>query len=169
MAKHGKGRKPRRKKLYAPIADDSLALSTLATKDVIAAVIGDNPGIEMYAKMARLSWALIGLTEGDGPIVVGIAHEDYTDAEVEAYIENSTSWVSQDLIAQEIAQRKIRIVGQLTFRNPVLNDGKPIDTPMRWVNGDGQTMRFFAYNAGALLLTTGAVLNVFGNVFLTER
>ncbi len=166
MTKKPRRGRDRRGKLFAPVVDDVLALSTLATKDLIAAVIGDNPGIEMYAIMARLSWSVIGLTEGDGPIWVGLAHEDYTDAEVEAYIENSGSWVFTDLINQEIAKRKIRIVGVCSRESPVLNNGIPIDTPLKWLNGDAQTLRFWAYNAGGAVLTTGAVLAATGNVFL---
>jgi len=96
--------------------------------------------------------------ERQGPIVVGVAHSDYSDSEVEAWFENTGSWEQGDKIQQEVARRKIRLVG--VFDTPesashvlVLNDGKPIRTKCGWMLTTGQTLKVWAYNAGTSALS----------------
>lgn len=109
---------------------------------------------------------------GIGPFLVGIAHSDYTAAEVEAWIEQTQSWNEGDLIGQEIAKRKIRIVG--TFHNFgdaattfTLNDGKPIATKLGWILIQSQQLSLWAYNLGtAAVATTVPTVNVQGHVNL---
>ncbi len=91
---------------------------------------------------------------GDGPILVGIAHSDYSDAEIEAFIEMTDSWDEGNLVEQEIAKRKIRKIG--IFESPggategvVLNDGEPIKTKLNWILLQGQTLALWAYNMGS--------------------
>ncbi len=89
-----------------------------------------------------------------GPWLVGLAHSDYSAAEIEEWIENTGSWEEGNLIQQEIADRKIREVG--VFDDPdaaadsvVLNDGLPIKTKLNWILTIGQTLDVWVYNLGA--------------------
>jgi len=107
------------------------------------------------------SWSLSNWTpaEGRGPVVVGVAHSDYTDPEIEAYIENTGSWNEGSKVEQEIGRRKIRRVGQFDIPSgatvsAVLNDGKPIRTKLNWILNQGQTLRYWAYNQGTLAIAT---------------
>ncbi len=114
---------------------------------------------------------------GIGPVTVGVAHSDYTDAEIEAVIENTGAWRRSDLVAQEIANRKVRIIG--TFETPVagtatssrvLNDGKPIKTKLNWTLRTGQTLAFWAFNDGENpFATTDPDLRIQGHANLWER
>ncbi len=160
-----------RKKLFAPIVNNELPLSTLAKDALLASVLGGSPGEEMYFKMARFTWILKGVASTDGPIVVGIAHEDYSNAEIEEYLENATQWDIGDKIAQEQSARKIRVVGVFAGGTPglfqSLNDGKPIDTPLRFKVQNDQSLKIWALNKG-VTMQTGSILVVNGNVFMNR-
>ncbi len=168
MAKHGS--KPRKKLIVGSINPPAgIVLGTLANKTLISVTVGENPLQEMWLNSVDLSWGMQDLTPGEGPIVVGIAHEDYTDAEIEEYLENTGSWNPGDLVDQEVAKRKVRVVGQFAGNlgfEETLNDGKPIRTRCRWRNAENQSLKLWAYNNGGGALTTGGVVRPIGNAYL---
>ncbi len=99
----------------------------------------------------------------DGPILVGIAHEDYTSTEIEEWIEQVLSWDEGDMIGQEIAKRKIRQVGVLnalvsggTAANSswTIADGREITTKAGWIINPTKTIKIWAYNMGSGALST---------------
>ena len=109
-----------------------------------------------YVSSIRATWTLDGYTptQNAGPIVCGVCHSDYSAAEVLAWFTATGSWNETDLIAKEVANRKIRIVG--TFPTPdaatdavVLNDGKAILTKLGWILSQGQTLAQWVYNSGS--------------------
>jgi len=174
MARRGRGRRKFRRYIKGQI-DFTLSLGTLATLTVIGATVGDSVIEKAYCTSVKCSYSLSGFTAaaGDGPILVGVSHGDYTDAEVEEWIETTDSWEETDMIGQEIARRKIRKIG--TIRIPpgsaitdafVLNEGKPMTTKCGYVLSTGQTVRFWAYNLGTSSLTSGALLKVQGHANL---
>ncbi len=158
-------RKPRRKfrRYIKGIVDETLPLTALAARDVVTQTFDDSVNERTWISSVRGSWSLDGLTHAEniGPIMVGIAHSDYTDAEIEEFIENTGSWDEGDLVSQEVGKRKIRIVG--IFQTPpgaqavdvmVLNDGKPITTKCGWILNQGQTLDLWAYNLGSAAVAT---------------
>ncbi len=155
MAKHG--RKGRFRRYLRGAIDHKLQLSTLAAEVVIGSSIVDTLQEKAWMSSVKAVYSLNKWTAGadDGPIVVGVCHSDYTDAEIEEWIENLASWEENDLIGQEVAKRKIRQVG--VFRtafddtglaNYVLNEGREIHTKCGWSLSTGQTVKFWAYNSG---------------------
>ena len=175
MAKHTGKRRKFRKYLRGKI-DIENALSTLGANTLISASVAGSVVERTWVSSIECTWALADLpvTADDGPVTVGVAHSDYSDAEIEAYIENTGSWQETDLISQEIAKRKIRIVG--TFSNEgvaaeaaqtaVLNDGKPIKTKCNWVIITGQNLKMWAYNTGASALGAGSSVHTMGHANL---
>ncbi len=168
------GRRKFRRYLRGSI-DFQLALGTLATKVVIGGTVGDTVSEKAWCSSIVCSHSMADFTAAadKGPVVVGVAHGDYSDAEVEEWIETIDSWEEADMIGQEIGRRKIRRIG--TFRVPVgavpgdiqiLNDGRNIRTKCGWMLTTGQTLRFWAYNLGDASLTTGAEYNVQGHANL---
>ncbi len=152
----------------------TLALSTLAANTLISVNVSGNVTEPAWCSSVRLTWSLAQFTQGvdEGPVTVGVAHSDYTSAEIEQTIENSGSWEQGDLIAKEQSSRKIRIVGTFSQFSEsesgalVLNDGKPITTKCGWKLSESQTVKFWAYNEGAQALTTGSDLSVLGHANL---
>lgn len=173
MPKKGKGKSM--KGYVKGNLDEGLVLSTLGAQTLVSIVFD-----EVMREKGRISsidttWGLSDWTAGadDGPIVVGVAHGDYTDAEIEEVIENTGSWDIGDKIAQEVGKRLVRIVGAFgsdtagVFKQIVLNDGKKIKTKLNWQVATGNTLKVFAYNSGTSALADGAIvrLNGHANIF----
>ncbi len=145
--------------------DEAMSLGTLGSQTLFSQNWDESVDELCWVSSIRSTWTLSNYTPltGAGPVIVGVAHSDYTSAEIEAFIENANSWTRGDLVAQEVAKRKIRIVG--TFDTPgtdtdpsfdtySLNDGKPIRTKCGWTLTTGQTLKSWAYNAGSAALGT---------------
>ncbi len=149
---------------------EGLPLSTLAASTLVAA---DMSAVNerTYAASAWLLWSNRGITAGEGPVRVGLAHSDYTTAEIEEYLEQTDSWNEGNLVAREVASRKIREVGVFANESTeeVLNDGKMIKTALRWILLQGQTVQVWAYNASGATLTTGQVVGAAGHVWLQPK
>ncbi len=163
----------RRRRYLRGNVEESLALSTLANNTLVLATFSGAVIERTLVSSIVGTWSLKDLTEvvSDGPVIVGLAHSDYTAAEIEAVIENTGSWSEGDLVAQEIAKRKIRIVGTFEelggdISTAVLNDGVPIKTKLNWILTTGQTLDMWAYNAGSGGLTGTAQLHCFGHANL---
>ncbi len=173
MAKHGKGRKYRR--YLRGKLDLALALGTLSSDDVIIQAMSETVNERTWVSSLKSTWILADLTLGEGPITVGIAHGDYTAAEIEEFLENAGSWNEGDLVAQEIAKRKIRIVGTFsgsegsptgaTFAE-ALNEGMPVSTKCGWILNQGETIDVWAFNKSGGNLTTGGIVRLEGHVNL---
>ncbi len=160
MAKHPR-RKRRFRKYLRGSLDEQLSLGVLAANTVIGTVTSQKVIDSTWLSSVRATWTLDQLTPAadDGPIMVGVAHESYTDTQVEEWIETTGSWDYGAPVQQEIARRKIRIVG--TFPTPadaltavVLNDGKLLTTKCGWMIPPGESIRIWAYNTGGSALAT---------------
>ncbi len=171
MAKHG--RRKYRKYLRGNIDLDFL-LGTLGAESLISAVVPDTVVEKAWCSSVKAAYSIQALTKTPttGPITIGVAHSDYTSAEIEAWVENLGAWDQGGKIEQEIARRKIRVIG--TFENPeatgdttVLNDGRKFTTKCGWQLVTGQTLRFWAYNEGSsALATTDPTVHVTGHANL---
>ncbi len=163
-----RGRKYRR--YLRGIIDAEISLGTLGPNAVVANNEANVLTESAFLTSVKATWSLIDFTAGtqDGPIVVGLAHSDYSDGEIEQWIENTLSWDQGDMIGQEINKRKIRRVGvfqnlsTVTAGADALNDGRPITTKCKWGLNTGDTVRFWAYNTGTGTLTTGALVKING-------
>ncbi len=165
MAKHGRGASRRKGYRYLPV-DNILTVGNLITKDVIANDFDAVVDQDTFMVSSDLVWGTEGATAGDGPMVVGLAHNDYTAAEIEEFIEASASWDSGDKIANERRKRKIRIVGifPLAAADEVLNDGRPLKTKLGFVVEIGNTLKVWAYNPSTGTIATGVVVNITGGI-----
>ncbi len=153
-----------------------LQIGTLAGQTLIIDVFDDTVTEKTLITSAVISWSIQGWTPiaDCGPLMVGLAHSDYSAAEVEAVIENTGSWDEADLVQQEIASRKVRIVGILrpeaagsSLEGNRLNNGDPIKTKLNWILNSGQTLDVWAYNMGQVAFaTTSPQLHLAGHVNL---
>ncbi len=141
--------------------DEVLSLGTLAGSTLVGTGMAGSVQERTWISSIRAAWSLNDFTPAvdAGPIMVGVAHNDYSDAEIEAWIENAGSWDEGDLVSQEVAKRKIRMVGvfdaaALAEGEAVLNDGKPITTKCGWILNQADTLKMWAYNMGAQALAT---------------
>jgi len=151
--------------------DETTTLGALASNTLVAIDYDETPDEEVFALSQEATWAITGHTVDEGPIVVGFAHSDYSEAEIEEVIENAGSWDRGDLVAQEVARRKVRIVGTFPgdLTEEVLNEGSPIKSPIKWGINTGKTLKLFAYSRHSAPLTAGTLLLVNGHIWLKPR
>ncbi len=157
--------------------NEVLALGTLASLTGVIAAFDDTVEERTLISSIIASYALEGYTGvlGDGPVMVGIAHGDYSLAEIEAWIENAQGWQEGDHVAREVGARLVRVIG--TFGVTVasdagietLNDGKKIKTKLNWILNASQTLTLWAYNLGSGALTTGSIVHANGHVNLFPK
>ncbi len=175
MSKHRKAR--RRRRYLRGTITDAFDLGTLGGATVAKEDLTETVSEVTWISSIRAAWTLVNYTAAtdDGPILVGIAHSDYSAAEIEDYLETTNSWNQSDLVKQEVAKRKIRRVG--VFDSPAdalavarLQEGKMITTKCGWLMSSGQTLSVWAYNlGGSALATTVPRVNVNGHANLWPR
>ncbi len=169
-------KKPYRKRRYnlrRVRVSSELALSTLGSDTALTnSLTGTSAGAYRFMS-GKLSWTLSGKTIGEGPITVGYAHSDYSVTEVKECLESFASIDQGDKQAQEQADRLIRTVG--TFGNQgadqamaALNNGLLITTRLNWLINIGDSVNFFVFNEATGALTTGAVVNAQGDVYIKD-
>ncbi len=157
--------------------DESTSFAALAAKDVATADFDQVVVDRMLISSVKATYSLRDFTPAvnSGPILVGIAHSDYTDAEIEEFLETTDSWDEGNKVEQEVAGRLIRRIGifqspALATESVTLNDGKPIRTKLNWILNQGQTLQLWVYNMGsAAVATTTPVVDVAGQANLWAR
>ncbi len=166
MAKNKRGGSSRRKGYRYLIVDESLSVGNLTTKDVIADDFDVSVDEDTFMISAKLVWGTSGFTVGEGPLIVGLAHNDYTAAEIEEHLEEVASWDEGDQIAGERRRRKIRTVGTfpLAAQDEVLNDGRPLKTKLGFWIQDGHTLKTWAYNPTTGTIATGGIVHANGGI-----
>lgn len=161
------GRKRRFRPYLKGQIQNSLALSTLGGRAAVSGDVTDTVTEKAWLSSVKATWSLAKFIAGtdDGPIQIGLAHSDYTTAEILEWINQTASWDQGDRIGQEIAKRQIRRVG--VFDTPpdlgvadtvVLNDGKPITTKCGWQLKTAESVKIWAFNQGSSAIATGAVV-----------
>ncbi len=153
--------------------DELLDLGTLAARTLTVGPFDDTVLERTRISSLVATWSLSSLTGGDsiGPILVGVAHSDYSSAEIEEVIENTGSWNEGNLVEREVAMRKVRIVGQMgrsaVGETSYLNEGQVVKTKLNWILPAGSTLDLWAYNLGTVALaTTDPDLHVEGHANL---
>ncbi len=166
MAKNNKRKGYR----YLPV-DEQLAVGTLGARSVIKSDFDSVLDNDMFFMSFRGTWAIEAHTAAEGPIVVGLAHSDYTSAEVEEALEAIASWDQGDKVAQEQARRKVRTVGVFDGLTTIekLNDGRAFTTKLRFMVEIGETLAAWAWNQDAAQLADGTILKVQGGVSARRR
>ncbi len=144
--------------------NDRVVATTLAANTLVGANIGQVTIDTCRISSIRGVWTLTNFTPvNNTTVVVGVAHSDYTDAEVEGWLESAGSWDRGNTTAREVRSRMCRTIG--TFRVgatgsasdvAVLNDGRPIKTKLNWLLTEGQTIKLWVFNGGAAAYATTA-------------
>ncbi len=154
--------------------DVTKLLGTLGSETTISVAVIDTVEEKAWLSSVKATFSMKNFTKAadSGPITFGLAHSDYTNAEIAEYLDNLSSWSQGDLRNQEIARRKIRRIGQFTTPDAItetawFNQGRPITTKCGWQLITGQTVKFWWHNEGAAALaTTDPVCQVNGHANL---
>ncbi len=146
-------------------------LGTLGDEDVVAAAFQTNAfNTGSWIISMDAIWSIREFTVGEGPIEVGFADADLTVTQIQEALDIEVIGPA-GRIQQEIATRPVRKVGMFTgiLAEDVLNDGKPIRRRGSFKLMNTGTVDIWARNKGGSTLTTGAALEISGNLFLNWR
>ncbi len=119
-----------------------------------------------YAVGCSLYWVIRDLTPGEGPIEVGVDHNDLSVGESAEALDAEVVSPS-NIIERERASRPVRRSGVFfgLAESEVLNNGKPIRTKMMFSLDPGFNARAWARNKSGAALTTGAIITVTGKMW----
>lgn len=162
MARNSPKRRAARGIWRRPYVTVSLTLTTLATKDLLSDTLSNAVDEKCRWMSIEAAYSLVNLTTGDGPIMFGVAHPDYSDPEIEEAIEAFGAVTLADKIANERANRLVRVIGVLTEQETAFRGGNLVKTRLNWMLATGQQPKVWAYNQGAALLSTGSEVTVQG-------
>ncbi len=169
LAKRASPRKRRSFSLRRIRVTDELALGTLGSDIAITGGLHGAVTAAIRIVTASITWALNDLTVSEGPISVGYAHGDYSVTEIKECLEAQASAPGTDKIANERANRLVKIVGTFSGEaNQSLNFGRPIKTRLNWVIRPGVVLNSFAFNESTGVLTTGAFVTTTGNLWVKD-
>ncbi len=142
-----------------------ITLGALSGEDV-AAIAG--PVLTMGYRIIKTVWTgvAVGITAGEGSgLILGIANNDLTAAQIEASLEAQGPLFRGDRNLEELSNRFTKIVGQsvpvlgaveLAFVGP--EGGAPVSTILRWSFPLGTSgWKWFIYNLGTGLTTGGTM------------
>ncbi len=167
MAKHGRKGRPfgLREVRTSSVVTMATTAAQVALSQALTAASTSGP----YRCISVIaSWRSQELTDADGPLIVGYAHSDYSVTEIKECIEASASIDQGDKVAQERANRLVRVVGTLGQAvDDELNNGAPIKTRLNWLIGIGDTVNAFVYNDG-ITMSTGALVRINGSLWVKD-
>lgn len=147
----------------------TLALSTLVDNIVIS-----NPLLPAFTRRFRvistkLNVTMIGTTLTEGPISVGFAHSDYSNAEI-AESNDIALLSTSSKIEQERSRRLVRKIGQ--FAGNEVNQelrgnrgGEFIRTRLNWAIEEDFALSMWAQNKSGATLTSGQSLEIDGVIY----
>lgn len=174
MGKHGRGRRRRSFNLRRVRVAGGTAAGALAAGDVTAAAL-TSAATDPYRLMSiKASYQILdlGAIPDDG-YEFGLAHSDYTAAEIEECLESQGSIDLGNKVAQEQANRLVRTIGIISPQPVVsagayFNDGKPVATKLNWKMSSGDTLNLWVRNASQTVWTTGSIVAGIGNLWVKD-
>ncbi len=151
-----------------PRIDSQIAIGALAASKVKSTALGSVLDQEVWAISMDTNSTLTNIVLDEGPILFGVCHSDYSDVEIEEWLEEASSWIKSNKIGQERSRRKCRLIGSLMYDaiHSQFNGGRNSRTKLGWALEDGMTLKFWVYNQSDSTLTTGGTLNTTGKAFL---
>ncbi len=170
-------KKPRKRRTFnlrkVRIAS-STAIGALATLDVVSGTITNAPTDKVRFITADLSYSWSDMTPADDTLEFGLAHGDYSAAEIEECLEAQAAIDVGDKTEQERADRLVRSVGIITgvtvnaIGGSQFNNGVPVKTKLNWLMGAGDQLQVWARNGSATVYTTGSSIVAIGNLWVKD-
>ncbi len=153
--------------------DENVIITDLAAATLVSSDFDETPEQDTLVSSIVASYSIDNLVAGQGPLIFGVAHSDYSDAEIEEFIENTGSWDQGSKVEQERAKRLIRKIGTMVGTqgsgtvDVKWNNGVPMKTKLNWRLNTGDTLNLWCYNISASALSTSTpVLRAHGHANL---
>ncbi len=154
---------------------NELAIGALAADDVISGAL-TLAGVGTYRAMSiKCAWGLSDIPIGlDDNFQFGVAHSDYTAAEIEECLEAQESIDLGDKVAQERANRLVRLIG---IMNPIIvtadtgaqfQNGRQVKTRLNWLMSIGDTLVVWVRNGSGTIWSTGTLITTIGDLWVKD-
>ncbi len=175
MAKnYRRGRRRRPFNLRKVRVVQGIAVGALATLDVLSGAITASSAATLRLVSVNLNYKIVDLgSASDDGQEFGLAHSDYSAAEIEECLEASASIDAGNHIEREKANRLVRSIGTfvgdpLAGGDKQFNDGKPMKTKLNWLLTPGDTLHMWIRNGSATVYTTGAAIIAQGDLWVRD-
>ncbi len=151
-----------------------LAVTALASLDVVKAAGTSALANTLRIMSLDMSWGIVDLGAAiDDGFQFGVAHSDYTAAEIEEALEATASMDVGNKVEQERANRLVRSIGMINGQGLIgsgliFNDGKPVKTRLNWLLSIGDTLDVWVRNASGVVYTAGAQLVGNGHLWVKD-
>ncbi len=172
MAKHSKRRRFTLRKVRITVAAD---IGALAAQDVFAGTLMNAPADKLRVMSADLYYAWTNKAVIDDSAQFGIAHGDYSAAEIEECLEALTAVDLGDKVAQERTNRLVRQVGiiagdagETAGMAAPFNGGRSVKTKLNWLLSGGDTLQLWVRNGSGTVYTTGSAIAASGNIWVKD-
>ncbi len=171
MAK--KGRRKRRFNLRRVRLIGTVAVGALASLDVgsgaITLAVADK--LRLISINAAWGWSDVGASTDDD-LEFGVAHSDYTAAEIEECLEATAAIDLGDKVAQERTNRLVRSIGILMNQSSTgagsFADGRRVKTKLNWLLSEGDTLVVWFRNGSGAVYTTGSTITCQGDLWVKD-
>ena len=167
-------RRKRRYNLRKVRISASSALGALAALDVVSNVV-INAAADTYRLISVIaSYGWSDKAQIDDGAAFGLAHSDYSAAEIEECLEAVTAIDLGDKIAQERANRLVREIGTITGSTEItgaglpFNGGRRVKTRLNWLMSIGDQLQLWIRNGSGVVYTTGSVITIDGEVYIKD-
>lgn len=120
----------------------------------------------------NFSYSWIDKAQIDGGLEFGLAHSDYSPAEIEECLEANASMDLGNKIAQEQANRLVRAIGTITGNQAVaggeaaFNDGRRMKTKLNWTIAIGDFLVLWVKNSSGIIYSSGSSVSVLGECWV---
>ncbi len=154
----------------------AVAIGALATLDVVKQAGTSAAASTLRFISIDMTWAITDLAATvDDAFQFGVAHSDYTAAEIEECLEATASMDIGNKVEQERANRLVRSIGMISPSGGVIldsgitfNDGKPMKTRLNWLMSIGDTLDVWVRNGSTNVYTAGTILTGQGNLWVKD-
>ncbi len=126
---------------------------------------------DAYLHSMDVSISLRDGTAGEGPLTFGIASDSLTDDQVEEALDTSVTSES-DVVSKERASRPVRRIGRAldgTGLTTIWNDGRMKRVKIKMMLAVAQNLHGWVRNQSGATLTTGAIVEWQGTIYLNWR
>ncbi len=155
--------------------NSGLSIGALASADVISGAITNNATNNMRITSAHLSYSWADIQAAiDDAAAFGLAHGDYTAAEIEECLEAGGAMDKGDKIALEHSSRLVREIGQMTGPHDTVGagvsfaDGRVVKTKLNWNLSIGEALQAWVRNNSGVVYTTGSTLAIAGKLWVRD-
>ncbi len=153
----------------------SPAIGALASEDVTTVALTDvtTDKLRLISFNATYNWVDLAAII-DGGLEFGLAHGDYSAAEIEECLEAAGGIKLGDKIENEKANRLVRRIGVISGevatsgQEKQFNSGRPVKTKLNWLLPAGIALNIWFRNGSGVVYTTGSSMAVLGDLWVKD-